>query len=128
MPFPEKGVILGRADQLMRLSQDGKRDGVFFLFFFFQSFDELPYGPARSDMTLESHCGCLLNQRSGMAAGQGQEAAPPPLSYTALFFEEKKAELFCLWTDFLCLIQKGLGHPGGIEDPVFLLHLHTSGS
>src|SRR3990172_3830697 len=90
MPFPEKGVILGRADQLMRLSQDGKRDGVFFLFFFFQSFDELPYGPARSDMTLESHCGCLLNQRSGMAAGPGPEAGPPAFVLNGLVLRREQ--------------------------------------
>jgi len=78
-------------------------------------------------MTVECHRAGLFNERGRVTTGERQDAAHPSLPDTALFLEKKKAEIFGLRTDLFRLRKKALRHPGRIEDPVGIGHLHASG-
>jgi len=128
MFFKESGVIVRGPDQGMGLNENRERDFIFTGFFFFKSFDQLSDRLARADMTIDGHRAGLLDQRGLVFAGERENAAHLSLAQASLFFEEKKAELFSFWADLFSLTKKALRHPGGIEDPIRLLHLDAPGT
>ena len=66
--FKEKGIVVRRANQFVRLNEGGKSELIFIRFF--QSLDQFPNGFTGPHVTVECERASLLDQGRRMTAGQ----------------------------------------------------------